>query len=145
MAKKREQPEEEKPFCVTIDGVEHPVAALGMPEIAQLQIWVKSQQPDPIKAIQPYMKDFDDTCKRHMLDNALAELRKPVEIGSTEWVLALASKHGLRELLYLGLRRGGADVTREQSDRAADQLDARGATSMMGAVFHRKASQNGEA
>lgn len=137
MAKKSEH---EEPVCIMIDGIKYPVVAISLPEIAEFQIWVKKRQPNPLKEIAPFMADFDDVCKRRMIDSALDQMRKPVEVGSPEFRLEAQSKDGMRELVYLSLKRSGAQVARELCDAAVDALSTQEGIAVAGCIFNQGAS-----
>ena len=105
-----EVPTPAAPPTVTIGGKGYPLAPLGLPEIGELRAFTKRIQPDPLEAMKPYLDDAAPGLQRMLIDNALAEVRRPVLFGSPEFMGAIQSREGLREILWLCLRRGGADV-----------------------------------
>jgi len=120
---------------VTVDGKTFPLSTLTLPAIGQLRAWAKSRLPDPIEAIKPHLADFEPPVQRMMLEQALAEVRRPVTFGSPEFNGAMQCGEGLKEVLWLVLKQNGADVSREASDAAADSMPADVAADVFGAAF----------
>jgi hypothetical protein len=111
------------------------LAMLGLPEIGRLRAFAKAQQSDPMAAVKPHLGDVDPAVQRIMIDQALSEIRRPVAFGSPEFVGAMQTTAGLREVLWLSLKRGGADVDRGASDAAADGMTVDQAGDVFAAAF----------
>jgi hypothetical protein len=123
------------PFAPIIGGEPRDLAILGMPEIGQLRIWAKSQQPNPIDEVKPYLDGLEASTQRTLLDLALTELRRPMMFGSPEFLGAMQSGGGLREVLALSLKRAGSIVDRAASDSAADAMSVEVAADVLAAAF----------
>jgi hypothetical protein len=120
---------------VTINGENYPLAMLGLAEVGNLRIWAKSQLPNPLEGVRDQLEGFDERIQRAMIDSALAEARRPVMFGSPEFQSAVQTGDGLREVLWLSLKRAGADVAREASDAAADAMDLDRAADVYATAF----------
>jgi hypothetical protein len=131
------EPEPALMAAVTIDGKQYAPGKLTMADIGDLRVWVRLRRPDPFDAIRGHIDGMPAELQRAMIDDALAEIRRPVVYGDLEFMAALQSKEGLREALWYLLRRGGASITREQSDAAADSLGLVEAFGMIARVFDR--------
>jgi hypothetical protein len=111
------------PVTVTVAGTTYPVAALGMPELSQLCTFAKDRRPSPLEAIKPHLDGLSPKTQRIMIDSALDRVNAPVIVGTPEFFGAvMQSTEGLQEAMWLSLKKGGADVTREACDEAAATL-----------------------
>jgi hypothetical protein len=118
------------PFTVTVGEKSYPLARLGFPEINTLRIWAKTTMPDPLEAVTAHLTGLPASIQRVMVESALAAVRLPVTFGSDEFNGAMQTQQGLREVLWLSLKRAGAgeELTREASDAAADAMGVSAAT-----------------
>ena len=127
----------EKPAPPTpiVAGQPRALATLGMTEVGQLRLWAKAQQPNPLEEVRPHLDGLDAPAQRILLELALAELRKPVMFGSPEFLGAMQGGGGIREVLWLSLKRAGSDVDRAASDAAADAMSIDEAADVLAAAL----------
>jgi hypothetical protein len=126
---------EKTPFVPTIGGQPRKLGVLGMPEIGQLRIWAKAQQPNPIDQVKPHLDGLEATAQRILLDLAVAELRRPLTFGSPEFQEAMQTGEGMREVLHLSLKRAGQAIERADSDAAADAMSIDQAADVLSVAF----------
>ena len=102
----------------------HPLTAHDL--LVDLQGWVDAQWRDPIDAVRAHIGSgkFTPAQERHLLTAAVEVAARPrPKLGTPEADALLDTFEGMREVVYLGVRKGLPDFTRED---AADLLERGG-------------------
>jgi hypothetical protein len=123
---------------VTIAGQEQPLGTLGLREIGELSHLAKLETENPLESIKGLLGILDGPGQRQVTDAALADLRRPVLFGSPEFFSFVQSGSGFRAVTFMALKRGGANVSREDSDAAADAMSVTDAAEVIAVAFGRQ-------
>lgn len=108
---------------IAIDGADYPIASLGLPEIGELRLWAKKQQPNPIEELKPLVADLPIEVQKALFLEAAAQIKQPIMYGSAAFMSAIQTGEGFREMIRLSLLRAGAQgLTTAMIAKAADSL-----------------------
>jgi len=108
-----------KPRSLLIDGQVYDVHPLTLDEFGDMQHWVDQQFPDPFALAQTAIDngDYNVAQQQFLLKSALeiAARGKP-QLGTPEADAKVYSFTGVKELLYLSIRKGRPEWTREEAE-----------------------------
>ncbi|GAC1307089.1 MAG: hypothetical protein NVSMB14_12780 [Isosphaeraceae bacterium] len=111
---------------VEANGRTYTVHPLTLADLGELQAGVDSQAPDPFDAVSEQLGTgrFTPAQERHLLDGAIkaATARKP-RIGEEEADERLRTFEGLKQIVYLGIKRGDHSITLAEVSKIVEELD----------------------
>lgn len=99
---------------VTLGGRELTLHPLTVGDLGDLQAWVHTQLPDPIKVAKELAEGLPAEVAKELALNAYEDVRSGARrLGSPEAVQLLNTLQGWRELLFLHGRKGQPSMTRD--------------------------------
>lgn len=108
---------------LTIDGERYDIHPLTIADFGDLQAWLDRQLPNPLDVIRPHLQNYNAAQQQAILRAAVevASSRRAL-IGTDEASAFLSSIEGVREMLYLAIRKGRPEVTRAEVAGLASKL-----------------------
>jgi hypothetical protein len=113
-----------RPLTLAIDGRDYAFHPVTLEDLGAIQRWLDTRTANPLDQLRGKLDGFTPEQQRTLLELAIDRMaRKPV-IGSPEAAALLSSAAGIAEFLYLSVRKGDPDFTREDAERLLGKLDA---------------------
>ena len=136
---------------LTIDGQSYRLLPLSLADQGDLQTWLNAQHPDPLEYIRGRMEGFSTEQQKFMIRAAIETAsRNQVLLGTPEANALLQSSAGFKEIIYLSIRKGDPNFTREKAAElfatmsAADVMTAFSTADIVGSETDPKAPETAE-
>lgn len=102
---------------LVVEGEEYRLYDLSLADLGELQAWLDSLYREPLEVIAPQLGRFDlEVAKFLVRDARDAACRPRPQLGQGEANLLLLSVDGIKEVLYLAIRKGRPDFSRDDLD-----------------------------
>lgn len=110
-------------LAITIEGERYDVHPLTIADFGDLQAWLDRQLPNPLDVIRPHLQHYNAAQQQAILKAAVevASSRRAL-IGTEEASAFLSSIEGVREMLFLAIRKGRPEVSRSDVATLASKL-----------------------
>lgn len=108
-----------QPTTLTIDGKDYKVHPLDLGDFGYLQEWIDRQFPNPIAIVKKTIDEggYNLTLQQYMLKEALILASQPRHlIGTPEADALLTSVDGMKQTLYLSIRKGDPSFTEADAE-----------------------------
>lgn len=112
-----------RPRPMMLGGESYDIHPLTLGDFADLQRFVESQFPDPIAAAKANLDGLPMAVQQYLLKEALAIAARPKpRLGTPEADAILQSLDGVREILFLSIRKGRPAFTRTDAAALYDRI-----------------------
>ncbi len=106
-----------QPRTLTVEGQAYDVHPLKIEDVGALQKWVHEQYPDPIATVHARCQGLPLKVQQHLMGVAAELACRPLpKIGTPEADGLLESVDGIKEILFLAIRRGRPAFTRADAE-----------------------------
>jgi hypothetical protein len=103
-----------QPQKLAVDGRTYLIRPLTLDDFGALQQWVNEQFPDPMAIAQASLNGLSVEAQKFLIKEAFAAASRPKpKLGTPEADALTNSLDGLREMLFLMIRRDDPSFTRE--------------------------------
>jgi hypothetical protein len=125
-----------QPRTLDVGGRAYQVHPLTLDDLGALQKWVNDQLPDPLALVRGQLDGFSPEQQKFLLKEAIdAARRGKPRLGTPEADALTGSLEGLRELLFLAIRRGDPAFTREAAAGLCGQLTMTDLAAVFGTAY----------
>jgi len=113
------------PRTVTLGGEPYQVFPLTLADLGELQAWLDTQLPDPLAVVKRHIDSGGVPMEqaKFLYAEALKEASKTrIHLSSPDALVYLNGANGVIEMLYLSIRKGRPDWTRDQARKVFEAL-----------------------